>query len=634
MYAWNISPGFVLLLGLSSAAYLRGRDYGSGRAAAFLGGLAALFAALDSPLDSWAQLSLPAHMVQHLLLLIVAPALIVYSDPLVPILRGLPRGFVKEGLGPFLAWPALRRMGRLLSGMPVAWSLFALSTVGWHVPRVYELALESPFWHGLQHGSFFWTGVLFWWPVLRRPSWAAVPYLLLADLLNTALSAFFVFSDRVLYPTYGGLAGQVTAGAIMWVPGSIFYLVPAAVIAARQFGSATVQKPVRHRSIADFNLKRWRVGSMRRAAQAVMLLLALAVVLDGFRGSGTSATNLAGVWPWVYWRAFAVLALILCGNLFCMVCPFTLVRDWVRLLVPEGRPWPVRFRTKWIAVALTCVYLYSAEAFRLWDKPRVTALLIIGYFGAAAVIDSVFRGSGFCKYVCPIGQFHFVSSLVSPGEIAVRSQVTCKACRTYDCIRGNESARGCELNLFLPVKSGNMDCTFCMDCVQACPQENVTIAFAVRAPDTRWTRRKDVAVLAGLMVCGAFVSAAAMIAPVMMWEHRIAGGMRAGMALLVMAGVVAPALWIGCSRWRHWLAALVPLGLAMWGAHLMIHLSAELGFGLSRGLQLLLLDAGLVYSWYFLWRGRSTGTWAAMALGLYGVGVWICFQPMASMGGL
>jgi polyferredoxin len=265
----------------------------------------------------------------------------------------------------------------------------------------------------------------------------------------------------------------------------------------------------------------------------------------------------------------------------------------------------------------------------------VTALLIVGYFVAASVIDSVFRGSGFCKYVCPIGQFHFVSSLVSPGEISIREPETCKSCRTYDCIRGNENAGGCELNLFLPVKSGNMDCTFCMDCVQACPQENVTIAFAVRTPDVRWSKRKDVAVLSATIVCGAFVSAGAMVSPVMMWEHGIPGGMQTGMALLILVGVVVPALWAGRSGVRRFVPALVPLGLAMWTAHLGIHLSATLGLGLSHGFQLFVLDAGLILSWYFAWRMRRMGPWApgaAVALGLYVAGVWICFQPMASMG--
>lgn len=128
-----------------------------------------------------------------------------------------------------------------------------VSTVGWHVPRLYELALRSEFWHDLQHMCFLGTGLLFWWPVVQPwpsrphwPRWATIPYLLLADIQNTALSAFLIFSERVLYPSYAAgpqfwgipaLEDQAAAGAIMWVPGSVIFLVPAAVIAIRLLDS-------------------------------------------------------------------------------------------------------------------------------------------------------------------------------------------------------------------------------------------------------------------------------------------------------------------------------------------------------------------------------------------------------------
>jgi len=77
------------------------------------------------------------------------------------------------------------------------------------------------------------------------PAWAMIPYLLVGDILNTAISAFLIFADRIIYPFYeavegraGALRDQAAAGAIMWVPGSIIYLVPAIVIAARLFSSS------------------------------------------------------------------------------------------------------------------------------------------------------------------------------------------------------------------------------------------------------------------------------------------------------------------------------------------------------------------------------------------------------------
>src|SRR5262249_37626141 len=94
---------------------------------------------------------------------------------------------------------------------------------------------------------------------------------------------------------------------------------------------------------------------------------------------------------------------------------------------------------------------------------------------SAFVVDGLFQGASFCKYLCPIGQFNFVQSLASPLEVKAVEPGVCATCRTRDCLRGRGEVPGCELGLFLPRKAGNMDCTFCLDCVHACPHENVGI---------------------------------------------------------------------------------------------------------------------------------------------------------------
>ncbi|GIW78302.1 MAG: hypothetical protein KatS3mg105_0109 [Gemmatales bacterium] len=107
---------------------------------------------------------------------------------------------------------------------------------------LYELALQDDSWHYAQHFCFFSTGLLFWYPVIQpypsRPRfdrWLMIPYLLLADVQNTALSALFAFSDRLFYSHYANvprlwdiapLDDQAVAGAIMWVPGSLVFLLP------------------------------------------------------------------------------------------------------------------------------------------------------------------------------------------------------------------------------------------------------------------------------------------------------------------------------------------------------------------------------------------------------------------------
>jgi len=667
LQSWGLSGQVIALLLLSALIYWRGwlrGERNGARLMAFLSSLMVLFLATESPLDAFDSLFLSAHMTQHLLLLMVAPPLLLFSHPLLPMLRGLPRAFVKEGLGPFLSWKSLQQFFAWLTAPVPAWVLFALSTVLWHLPKFYELALSSPAWHGVQHASFFWSGVLFWWPVIqpgpgkrRWPKWVAIPYLLFADIFNTALSAVFVFSGNLLYPSYAAvrashlsaLEDQSLAGLIMWVPGSIVYLVPAFVLVVGLFTTPQMRQtapPKRVRSSKPKN-SLWRSAPLfRRLAQSAMLLVAVVVVWDGFGGQQVAALNLAGVLPWIHWRALSMLALLVVGNLFCLSCPFMFVRDAGRRFFAPKLRWPSALRNKWLAAGLIVLYLWAYEAFSLWDSPWMTAWIISGYFVAALLVDSVFRGASFCKYVCPIGQYHFVASLVSPREIAVKDRAMCRSCRTYDCIRGNETARGCELYLFQPKKAGNLDCTFCLDCVKACPHNNVGLLTVTPAKtllsDTyrsgigRLSKRGDMVALVLLLVFGAFVNAAGMVDPVMMWEHgwRVGAFVLAGAVVLPLATVwLCAAIGGSVERARRLAFALVPLGVGMWAAHLLFH-----ALGAILWLQILLLDAGLLLTLYTAWR-LSQGArlkvfvpWASVACLLFAAGVWIFFQPMQMRG--
>jgi cytochrome c oxidase assembly factor CtaG len=260
--SWTFEPSIIIPLLLVASIYLRGwrdlhrrlpRRFAVWRLIVFQGGLLTLFLALASPLHPLAELLLQFHMIQHLLLMMAVPPLLLLGAPILPLLRGLPRSVLQHGLGPFFASTALQRLGRFLTHPLVGLLAFTVSNVAWHVPSLYELALRSEFWHQVQHICFLGTGLLFWWPVvqpwpsrLHWPRWTMIPYLLFADIQNTALSAFLIFSERVLYPTYAAvprlwgisaLDDQAAAGAIMWVPGSVIFLVPVAVLAIRLLDS-------------------------------------------------------------------------------------------------------------------------------------------------------------------------------------------------------------------------------------------------------------------------------------------------------------------------------------------------------------------------------------------------------------
>ncbi|HTD54409.1 MAG TPA: hypothetical protein VK670_03435 [Silvibacterium sp.] len=342
-----------------------------------------------------------------------------------------------------------------------------------------------------------------------------------------------------------------------------------------------------------------------------LLLVSVAMILHGLFGPTISPKNLAAVLTWVHFRGALVLTILVAGNFFCMACPFMLARNAMRRFIRPRFNWPRRLRNKWPAVALFALILFAYELFGLWSSPWLTAWIIAGYFLAVLAIDGLFKHATFCKYVCPLGQFNFIASTVSPLEVSVRSQEVCSDCHTKDCIRGRHAPesnlvvlqRGCELALFLPAKAGNMDCTFCLDCVHACPHDNIGILSRLPASELMtdprrsgvgyFSRRKDIAALALVFCFGALMNAFGMVSPaysVETWMGRVLHIQNQASILgllFTMFLIAEPAILLGGAAWisrawagvkRAWLPlmlrysySLVPLGFGMWLAHYGFH---------------------------------------------------------------
>lgn len=366
--SWAIPPAATFAIVLSALIYLRGwwllRRAGSPnippwRAAMFLLGLFTLWVALASSMDVFNGFVLTAHMLQHMLLMMIAPPLILLGAPLVPMVRGLPIFAAREFAGPFLNWSVARRVGSLLTNPVFALLLMGVVMFAWHTPTPYELALKSPAWHQTEHACFLLASLIFWWPVVqpwpsrsRWPRWAMVPYLLVADLQNTALSAILVFSDRVLYPSYStvprlfrfsALEDQVAAGSIMWVVGSLAFIVPATVIAVQCLSKKSSPAPAdlsRRREASSFDSlqqessylsrvvpARWR-GEPTEAVSFVLLFIAASLCLTWLLASGSNdddnqALRYKGLSP-----SFAVAVFAPPGSLAAGSSPFSvLVQD-------------------------------------------------------------------------------------------------------------------------------------------------------------------------------------------------------------------------------------------------------------------------------------------------------------------
>ncbi|MFW5691747.1 MAG: 4Fe-4S binding protein [Chloroflexota bacterium] len=379
-------------------------------------------------------------------------------------------------------------------------------------------------------------------------------------------------------------------------------------------------------------LLRMRYG--RLVLQIPFLLIAGLLIYDGFTGPDRAAQNMATVVPWVHYRGVVVLAILLAGNLFCMGCPFTIPRTLAKRLSIRGRRFPRVLRNKWTAIIMLFLLFFAYEYLDMWASPALTAWVIVAYFVASFVFEAFFSESAFCKYVCPLGTFNFVYSTASPTQITAKNRDICQSCQGKECINGSYSSTptirideipvngvteprevrrgpsgtlGCGTELFAPQIKSNLDCVFCLDCVRACPHDNIGLMTRMPGreliqPDA-WPKRWDISFLIiGLAFMG-IVNAFGMIPPVydLLDDLAVTLGLRSlGLTdsgiefvtlgiVFVLGSFVIPVIMIttaaALTRWlsktqrkynlRQTVAtfapAFVPIGFGIWIAHYAFH---------------------------------------------------------------
>lgn len=297
--SWSFPPWVTALDLLSVLLYFRGwlilrcvipSRFPAWRMLSFLGGIAALQIALSSPIDAFDAFSLTDHMTQHMILMMIVPPLVLLGNPMIPLLRGLPRPVARKVVGPFLRWPPVVRLGETIFHPVFCWVVFSISMTAWHLPGPYDLALRSDGWHEVEHASFLFTSLLFWWPVVQPwpsrahwPRWTVPVYLIFADFVNSIISAFLVFSGRVLYSAYltiprigsmSALSDQVLAGVVMWFIGGFAFVIPAILVIARLLSPQHYQSAPARRAFRAPETRFRRV--VFSAATLVLPLAALA----------------------------------------------------------------------------------------------------------------------------------------------------------------------------------------------------------------------------------------------------------------------------------------------------------------------------------------------------------------------
>jgi putative membrane protein len=243
---WSIQPPLVYVVIAAMLYWVGGRRYSRAAQArepwhqvAFALGLVTIVLALESPLDGYADQLFWAHMIQHVLLLTVAPPLILLGRPWPRMWLGLSLR-TRASIGRTLArarWTApIRALARPLP----AWALFNVTFLGWHIPGAYDLTLRSQTVHDLEHAMFFFSGLLFWahviepGPLRGRLDWPArIAYVVGAMVIGWGLAITLVMVPHPIYTHYaalvhrpGGISAltdQQLAAGIMWVPGSLAY---------------------------------------------------------------------------------------------------------------------------------------------------------------------------------------------------------------------------------------------------------------------------------------------------------------------------------------------------------------------------------------------------------------------------
>ena len=271
--AWSFEPWVLFGLGLAVLLYGLGiyrlyREAGRERVldrwhiAAFAAGIIVVFLALCSPIDTVGSALFSVHMLQHILLMMAAPPLLVWSRPAIAFIWGFSPNWRKR-IGRAWTGVGLDQVADFLMHPAVVFVLFCGSFVFWHLPRPYAWGLHNELFHSLEHLSFFVPALAFWTIIIepsghRRLDYAAtLLYLVVTVVLSDMPGALMVIAPRPLYPEHAAGAAawgltlmqdQQLAGLIMWIPAGAIYIAAAIWLFVKLLQSSERRASRFHRS--------------------------------------------------------------------------------------------------------------------------------------------------------------------------------------------------------------------------------------------------------------------------------------------------------------------------------------------------------------------------------------------------
>ncbi|MFO0752054.1 MAG: 4Fe-4S binding protein [Thermodesulfovibrionales bacterium] len=257
--------------------------------------------------------------------------------------------------------------------------------------------------------------------------------------------------------------------------------------------------------------------------QLPVLIVFLIIIAAGLFGIQRGDRNIATLLMWTLWWAAIIFTFVFVGRVWCMMCPFGAIQDWLGRLFSIGKSFPRPLRNIWLPTFLFFGLTWWDSFSGIVNKPALTAYLLIGFFSVAAVMSLVFKGRTFCRYICPIGGLVGLYSMFSPVELRSKCRETCRKHRVKECLQGNEAGRPCPM--FEPplVLDRNNYCNFCGECVKSCSQDTITLRFRSFAQDL-WASAKgraDEAYLAMMLVGVSIVVTGEMVEPWHTWMDAV-----------------------------------------------------------------------------------------------------------------
>ncbi|MEE2880667.1 MAG: cytochrome c oxidase assembly protein [Chloroflexota bacterium] len=254
LLAWNTNPLPSLGLFLAAYIYINGLNRWSHpshpisqwQRISFFSGLIVIFLALQSPIDPLAEHQFSIHQVQHLLLRMIGPLLVLSGAPLTPMLRGAPPWFLQVVIKPIVRVSVSHQIYGFITN-PVLTTLVFIATIYlWQIPAVHDMAVRSDLVHSGMHSTMLISGFMFWWLVIdpkphrsRLHFALRILYLGLIVIPNTILGASITFSSHLLYEAYqefpqplglSPLIDQQLGGLILWVVGDMMSILAAGIV--------------------------------------------------------------------------------------------------------------------------------------------------------------------------------------------------------------------------------------------------------------------------------------------------------------------------------------------------------------------------------------------------------------------